>query len=261
MNDYRVSEWDTRQCELDVILNLLSQPEKYVNNLPYPVQEADFSGEVYRKVFGIINQLHNNGEPCNKGHVLLYFKSHTSPEEYRTITHSLYRDIEHSMEEASRVVRQAALERRLKQDAYADEETRAAEQQELDGIYAQIRADELRQMEEERERQRMIELTRWRDHVKWQAQHNASYCHPMLPVVTRMIAMQKSGEHNSDFWSYGELRTVCEKVMGFDPMSDSREVRSFFPERLLEYLEDHERAILLPGKRYRNVRGLKLLFF
>lgn len=131
MNDNESGSWETWREERAVCSLLGHNPEKYVNNLPYNVQEADFTWEECRTVFRTVHMFHDKGEPFDFMDVFVYLQRRAGTGDCPECRILLGQTEENKMDYSARAVRMAALRRRLREDAYPDEASRLAEQQEL----------------------------------------------------------------------------------------------------------------------------------
>lgn len=252
--------WEERVCAI-----LCRYPEKYGSRMPYPIEEADFTRQDCLNVFRAFCQLRSSGEPFN--HIDVYIRlceelhspeGNISPEftERDIVMTPIEDDIRVSF--YFRIVRMVGLNRRLTQNAYPNDEARLAEQQELDGIGAEIEAARKRVVEEAKELERQRQLLRQANAMR----RNALTCvpneHPFLPVLKHMNNAVQSGERRSSFRSYAEIHALFQQMLGCDPLRSSQELRKLMNKDFLDYLMDTEGIQILFHRRSAGKRGLRL---
>lgn len=246
-----------------IVCNLLFRyPEKYVNALPYPVQEEDFTDETCRRVFCAVCRLYAEGEPFSSADVEQYIQeNYPKPEKDVSIWMRIILSEklkESDLRRAAKAVRKAGLIRRFEEQTWPDEQTRLAEEEEIKAM-TQEQDDLLRKfIEEEEERQRQLENIRRQEEFRPQAQKCPPESHPLTPVLITMAQATASGTHSGPFWSYADVRELSRQELGFDPVKDSRELLSLLPQRFLDWLAEEKGIVILLRQKHCNRRGLRI---
>lgn len=247
--------------EANVCCILCRDPEKYLNALPYHVQESDFTREDCRNVLRTVRMLHDQGQPHGMFdvycHIRNQYRESGKPGDFperRVIFH----EVEDSrMDHSARTVRLAGLIRRLREDVWESEEARIAARQEYDSMASEIEALQQKFQEEEDERMRQLQQSRAQEQLRQQIRTCSPEMHPMLPVLMQMAQELASGAHSS-FWSYTELRSACQQALGYDPVRHPRELLSLLPDAFLNYLAEKEGILVQLRQRYSHTRGLRI---
>lgn len=258
MNYYDYSSVDTRKEEGLVCAILCAFPDKYVHNLPYNVQEADFTQEACRNIYRTVHLLHDQGKECDALYVYSYIRSgaHNGDIPERPILFQKAR--EELLNYAARTVRIAAIQRRLRENDYPDEASRMAEQQEHDGIVNALEAMHRKFMAEEQERQHQLQLMNARKQLKTQAGAGQPEEHPLLPTLKKMVQLYLMGKHSDPFWTYAEVLDFFRRDLGIPLVNSARELPAFLPESFLTYLAEQEGIWLQLRQKSHRGRGIRI---
>lgn len=262
MNNYGFGTGHNFLEEATVCSFLFRYPEKYVNALPYPVQEEDFTDETCRRVFCAVCRLYAKGEPFSGADVEQYIQeNYPEPEKDVSIWMRIILSDklkESNLRRAAKAVRQAGLIRRYEEKSWPDEQTRLAEYEEIYALGQELDALLRRFAEEEEERRRQLENIRRQEEFRKQAQKCPPESHPLTPVLITMAQATASGTHSGSFWSYADVRELSRQELGFDPVKDSRELLSLLPQRFLDWLAEEEGIVILLRQKHCNRRGLRI---
>lgn len=262
MNDYWDNQQNAAQEECAVCAILSWHGEKYANRLPYHLQEDDFTSAECRNIFRAVHDLVNSGRPSDMFSVYDEIESHypegTDSEAIPEKLIIFLRVDESRMGYSARTVRMAAIQRRLWEDAYPDEESRLAAQQELADMEDGIMAIRQQILAEAEQRRLQLELLERQENWKQLALTCKPKNHPLLPILKKMVQSSLDGTHSGCFWSYAEVRSLCKQELGFDPVRSSRELLTILPDSFRKYLAENENIYLQLRQRSCNTRGLRI---
>lgn len=258
MNDNESGSWETWREERAVCSLLGHNPEKYVNNLPYNVQEADFTWEECRTVFRTVHMFHDKGEPFDFMDVFVYLQRRAGTGDCPECRILLGQTEENKMDYSARAVRMAALRRRLRENAYPDEASRLAEQQELYAILEEVEAIQRKLAQEEEERQRQLQVLEAIRQTKKQASSGKPEEHPLLPILKKMVQQYLMGEHSGTYWTHAEVLAFFRQELGFALIESAQGLPKLLPEAFREYLAEHEGIVIQLHQVGRRQRGIRL---